>query len=473
MRRIVFYSWQSDLSNATNRGLVQQALENVAKAIANDSTVDIEPVIDRDTEGIPGAPDISKTIFGKIAAADAIVADVSIVSPPTQVRPTPNPNVLVELGYALRALGDERVILVFNLAFGKPEDLPFDLRMRRVITYSSAEADPDRATARKALEGRLNAAVRGALSTVASVPTPSLITRVLGAIEGAAPNRVILVRRFMADLLERIDTSRPKPVADGGTAEELEQAILASGELTFDFVRLIETAATIGDVEVLRSVYSSFGAVLDRYTVLSGQVRVYPADYDFAKFLGHEWFVLMVACLLRERRWETIADLLTEDIPLRQPQPGSSPQVASFGAVSEHLEHGSALNKSRHRLSVHADILSKRYAQGSLLGQIVSFEDFIAADYFLYLRGQMKVDNDIFFTWRPWSSLYMNATPRFIIDARRTSAASRVAAALGLANAEELRRLLPDAAKELSRMWRNGFWRQPLTHYDIDAIGRQ
>jgi hypothetical protein len=41
-------------------------------------------------------------------------------------RRTPNPNVLVELGYALKALGDERVIVVVNTAFGKEELLPFD-----------------------------------------------------------------------------------------------------------------------------------------------------------------------------------------------------------------------------------------------------------------------------------------------------------------------------------------------------------
>ena len=81
MRRVVFYSWQSDLPNATNRGLIQSALE-VAKrvVIAGDDTVDVEPVIDRDTEGVAGSPDIASTIFGKIDASDIVVADVSIVS---------------------------------------------------------------------------------------------------------------------------------------------------------------------------------------------------------------------------------------------------------------------------------------------------------------------------------------------------------------------------------------------------------
>src|ERR1039458_3938628 len=113
MRRIVFYSWQSDLPNSVNRGFIQSALEQAATTIAADNTVAIEPVVDRDTQNVPGSPDIASTIFTKIASADIFVADVSIVTRAEMMRPAPNPNVLIELGYALKALGPERVILVF------------------------------------------------------------------------------------------------------------------------------------------------------------------------------------------------------------------------------------------------------------------------------------------------------------------------------------------------------------------------
>ena len=124
MRRIVFYSWQSDLPNSTNRGFIQRALESAAAVIAGDDTVALEPVVDRDTEGVAGSPDIAATIFAKIAAADVVVVDVSVINKASGGRPTPNPNVLIELGYALRALGYERIILVFNRAYGAIEDLP-------------------------------------------------------------------------------------------------------------------------------------------------------------------------------------------------------------------------------------------------------------------------------------------------------------------------------------------------------------
>jgi hypothetical protein len=132
--------------------------------IRKDASVEIEPVIDRDTSGLTGAPEIAAAIFGKIDMAQVFVCDVSIIGRATDKRPTPNPNVLVELGYALKKLGWERVVLVMNTAFGSPEDLPFDLRSRRVLSYNVSRDTPDKATSRNLLSRDLESAIRGIIS---------------------------------------------------------------------------------------------------------------------------------------------------------------------------------------------------------------------------------------------------------------------------------------------------------------------
>src|SRR5436190_17986189 len=114
MERKTFYSLQSDLRNSSNRGFIQGASENAAAAITADDKVQVEPVVDRDTLGVSGSQDIRNTILSKINSCDVFVADVSIVSRPRKGRRTPNPNVLIELGFALKALGQERMILIFN-----------------------------------------------------------------------------------------------------------------------------------------------------------------------------------------------------------------------------------------------------------------------------------------------------------------------------------------------------------------------
>lgn len=166
MPHTIFYSWQSDLPNPTNRGFIQTALERAVKSLAADDSLNVQPVVERDTQGIPGAPDIAKVIFEKIASAAVVIADVSIVTGQQEGRPTPNPNVLFELGYALKALGDERLILVFNTEYGKVEQLPFDLRTRRTLTYKMGVEMADRAPERNDLQSKLENALRDALAGI-------------------------------------------------------------------------------------------------------------------------------------------------------------------------------------------------------------------------------------------------------------------------------------------------------------------
>jgi hypothetical protein len=146
----VFYSWQSDSPGNTNRNLISKALEDAIDEIKNDDTIEVEPVIDRDTLGIAGSPDISNSIFSKIDSASVFVCDVSIIDSETK-KPSPNPNVLIELGYAIKVLGWNRIVMVMNIEYGKPETLPFDLRSKRVLTYRVATDAQEKATARNAL----------------------------------------------------------------------------------------------------------------------------------------------------------------------------------------------------------------------------------------------------------------------------------------------------------------------------------
>lgn len=136
MKRKIFYSWQSDLPSNTNRGFIESCLKKVIKQIDKDLPFKLEFNIDRDTKSEIGTPNILESIFKKIDRSKIFIADISIINSDSSGRKCPNPNVLVELGYAARVLGWERVFCFYNTDYGSIEELPFDLRQRRPIQYS-------------------------------------------------------------------------------------------------------------------------------------------------------------------------------------------------------------------------------------------------------------------------------------------------------------------------------------------------
>lgn len=133
----VFFSWQSDLSANQTTRFIEESIE-MARDLLPDSII---LVPDEATRNRLGTPDIMNSIFEKINDCDLFIADVSIVgqySLPVDdgedpiVKHIPNPNVLLELGYAAARLTWDRCICFINTRFGTIAQLPFDLNHRRI-----------------------------------------------------------------------------------------------------------------------------------------------------------------------------------------------------------------------------------------------------------------------------------------------------------------------------------------------------
>ncbi len=155
----VFYSWQSGPYDREYRYFIGDCLKKASKTLEKDG---LKVVIEQDTRGSSGAADIPQTLFSKIENADVFVADISIINPDSvQERKTPNPNVMVELGYAAGKLSWERILLVFNRKSGTTKDLPFDVRHRRIVDYDTSG---DAAGVKKQLTAKLTGAIRSVLT---------------------------------------------------------------------------------------------------------------------------------------------------------------------------------------------------------------------------------------------------------------------------------------------------------------------
>ena len=150
----VFYAWQSDTPLRFNRHLIRFALETAAKRISTDLALQIAVRIDADTEGVLGQPPVTETILNKIADCDVFAPDFTFVATAENGKRVPNPNVMIEYGYALRAKGYSAMLPVMNAAFGAPENLPFDMgHLRHPIKFhlQPIATTAERRTVRKSL----------------------------------------------------------------------------------------------------------------------------------------------------------------------------------------------------------------------------------------------------------------------------------------------------------------------------------
>lgn len=137
----VFYSWQSDLPNETNRSMIAQCIKAANLKIEEEGD-SLSLLFDEATRGAAGSPEIPVTILNKISNADIFIADITTINQDQNGKKTPNPNVLIELGYAIAELGWERIIMMYNKNYGDfPNDLPFDLDKRRVSTFAISSKD--------------------------------------------------------------------------------------------------------------------------------------------------------------------------------------------------------------------------------------------------------------------------------------------------------------------------------------------
>jgi hypothetical protein len=183
MTHTVFYSWQTDTPAKDCRNFIERALAKAIELLAQDLSIDEATreqglALDKDTKGVAGTPPIVDTIFRKIDSAGVFLADVTFVGKRMDGRPTPNPNVLLEYGWALKSRGYARIICVMNTAYGEPTDqtLPFNMKhLRWPIRYLLSEsADAAKRTeVQGGLVDELKTALRSIIQSsdfIASVP---------------------------------------------------------------------------------------------------------------------------------------------------------------------------------------------------------------------------------------------------------------------------------------------------------------
>ncbi len=194
MKHKIFFSWQADTQTSIGRNFIRTALQEACSMIEVSPTVqesdrELGLVVDSDTMGVAGQPSIVETIFRKIDDSSIYVADVTFVgrslnpkklryltanaeTAKPKIKMLPNPNVMIEYGWALKTKPSTNIIPIMNAAFGAPSEtsLPFNIRhLRWPIAYYlpiTATAEEKRQAQGKLIKN-LRAAIQSSLDTIA------------------------------------------------------------------------------------------------------------------------------------------------------------------------------------------------------------------------------------------------------------------------------------------------------------------
>ncbi len=159
----IFYSWQSDLDDHFQMDqirFVENALKQAKLKLSDVHTY----LIDKAARDVSGAINIVEDIDSKINLCDIFIADISIINKGSKFRKIPNPNVMFEIGLAKTSVDWSNIIFVLNDYFGKYDDLPFDIKTRRAITFTMVKGEKSNKDEFKKLVDKLSTAINSCLA---------------------------------------------------------------------------------------------------------------------------------------------------------------------------------------------------------------------------------------------------------------------------------------------------------------------
>lgn len=444
----IFYSWQSDAPNNTNRSFIERALELAVRDLNTDivEAERDEVELTQDTQGVPGTPDIAATILTKIESCDVFVCDVSLVLEGEKAkggtRLCPNPNVMLELGYAMKALGQNRILMVCNTALGHIEDLPFDLRGKRPVPYM-ADASTDLAEARRVFARVMTSRIQEILSTKKpAAPAPDPVDVALDAVASHAANRKACVRAAIDELLGELDSLNVAPDTSHAAEEELYRVLESSKTVQFRFFELVQRIDEFADATALEGLVLGLRGLAQRYYVPSGHSGVIPAAwFELYYATGRIWLLLATTAFHRYLSWDLLRGLLGARIQVANPREHKQPGRHSLAYLNKRTDYLNRLGRARGRTSLLADLL-KGWTE-EVASPLPSLEELIDSDLVLALWHGGELVH-----WWPETVVHTQREPPLLHELQDTEFVGNLVGALGITvdqlrvNAAELQRMV-------------------------------
>jgi len=511
MGKLIFYSWQSDLPNKTNRYFILDSLKKAVSDLNTDNIIQEAIRVEHDTTGEPGSPDIGQVIIDRIEKADIFVCDLSIIngniskehlqyvlsksvtgkddnsilfSHPEYIdelvkqnRLTPNPNVIFELGYALNQLGYERIIMIINSAFGSLDQLPFDLKTKRIHQYNLSIDAKNRNQVKTDLINFFKEALGYVLQNISEHEqfsdegNYSLYDLVLEKIRNNSADQGSYIRKYITDFINTCEKLIQDDAINNSAQQEdpLLRIIPKTKLFYLQYINITRTIAELNSTVGANELYNNFGKIIEKYTQSFIDSGSTVTSEGLFKFVGNELFVTFIAFLIKENRWELMGSLLDKHIFIEN-NLNREAEFVNFGYISQYIRLVYPNSEYQRKSINQSSLLKERHSEHDI-DNALSFKDYMSADYFLWLREHFRHSSTTRETWHPWTTVYINYIPRFIKEAINTEFAKQLVTPIGASNIEDLRTRIIPISQQLEGFFRNNrLYSHPLSNFDALKI---
>jgi|GEM_PF-1604416 hypothetical protein len=244
-------------------------------------------------------------------------------------------------------------------------------------------------------------------------------------------------------------------------------------KITIRFIEVVQLVCNNNDEESIRLIYEYFGSLLKLYNIPDDfEGSFHDEDFDGNRFLVFEMFVGFIGSLIKFDKWELIGKLLSKDLFVDKKYNGGYFQ---FQKICHYIRSLDIIRNSRlqsHRISITADIVKDHFSE-ELMVRILNHQEFMEADFFLFLRTRcQKVINPSIRGWDPLSCVYLDRVPSFILKSESAEFLSRVLIAHGIDDNEllinEVKKVKTEAFSPSTRM--SSIYRS-FYSFDPDKLG--
>jgi hypothetical protein len=247
-------------------------------------------------------------------------------------------------------------------------------------------------------------------------------------------------------------------------------------QITSKFIESSLLASQYKNVEAINTIYNFFGDLFILCNKPEDFVgSYYESHFDGYKFLTYEMFVSFIAVLIKYDNWEIIGDLLINDIFIEQKESKYIPYVNLNAFIySLNVVRNSRLNLRK--VSFVADLLKERFSNDNL-SQLIPYNKYLEADYFLFMRSICKeknTENSLLshYLWCPRSCIYLNWVPSYVKRAESKKYLDRLIKAVGLEKYEDFVNNFRNNNPIFEKCFSNWiFSHNPLEDYDLGKIG--